>query len=300
MSGQPTLLLTGEGPKTATGRATSCRGGKSVPDSAEAHGVTHLSSHLICTQPGLRRNDQGWNHFSTVCRLEHSTSSHKCSTCSLQRWGRGEASYLAEARERSPIPFGWSTFSSSPVPSPHLCPQGEQDDPVNLCELLHTIRATSASQEPGQYDEQESSRSPAVAAVRGETTAALEPALSSPELLTPRVPRVSRPDNSLQPNADEGTKLHVHLCMCRIVCHVHSLNCLQGGKMCLPPSQLSLWPGWAAISAPQSNAALPRAPHPHPVPPASSRGAEPSSGLHFLLFARHLASRPIREGLGDS
>lgn len=60
-----------------------------MPDPGEVHGDTYLSSHLICTQPGLRRNDQGWNHFSTVCRLEHSTSSHKCSTCSLQQWGGG-------------------------------------------------------------------------------------------------------------------------------------------------------------------------------------------------------------------
>lgn len=32
---------------------------KSILDPSEAHGNTHLSSHLICTQPGLRRNDQG-------------------------------------------------------------------------------------------------------------------------------------------------------------------------------------------------------------------------------------------------
>lgn len=45
--------------------------------------LTHRSSHLIWTQPGLRRKDQGWYHFSTVDRLEQSTSSHRCSTCSL-------------------------------------------------------------------------------------------------------------------------------------------------------------------------------------------------------------------------
>lgn len=46
--------------------------------------VSHLSSHLICTHPGLRRNDQGWYHFSTAAMLEHSTSSQRCSTCSLE------------------------------------------------------------------------------------------------------------------------------------------------------------------------------------------------------------------------
>ena len=45
---------------------------------------THRSSHLICTQPGLRMNDHGWYHFSTTCAHEHSVSNHKCSTCSLQ------------------------------------------------------------------------------------------------------------------------------------------------------------------------------------------------------------------------
>lgn len=45
---------------------------------------THRSSHLIWTQPGLRRKDQGWYHFSTVGRLEQSTSSHRCNTCSLR------------------------------------------------------------------------------------------------------------------------------------------------------------------------------------------------------------------------
>ena len=51
-------------------------------------GSPHRSSHLIWTQPGLRRKDQGWYHFSTVGRLEQSTSSHRCSTCSL---GAGRA-----------------------------------------------------------------------------------------------------------------------------------------------------------------------------------------------------------------
>ncbi len=43
-----------------------------------------LSSHLICTQPGLLRNDHGWYHFSTICSQEHKVSSHRCSTCSLK------------------------------------------------------------------------------------------------------------------------------------------------------------------------------------------------------------------------
>lgn len=87
MSGQPMLQFTGEGHS----EATSSKEGGDIPDNGmgTCHGDTHLSSHLICTQPGLRRNDQGWNHFSTVCRLEHSTSSHKCSTCSLQQCDRG-------------------------------------------------------------------------------------------------------------------------------------------------------------------------------------------------------------------
>ena len=44
---------------------------------------TDLSSHLICTQPGLRMNDHGWYHFSTTSTHEHNVSSHRCSTCSL-------------------------------------------------------------------------------------------------------------------------------------------------------------------------------------------------------------------------
>lgn len=58
---------------------------------------THRSSHLIWTQPGLRRKDQGWYHFSTVGRLEHSTSSHRCNTCSLgtgQEWAAPPAPAL--------------------------------------------------------------------------------------------------------------------------------------------------------------------------------------------------------------
>lgn len=46
--------------------------------------ASHLSSHLIWTHPGLRRKDQGWYHFSTAATLEHNTSSHRWSTCSLR------------------------------------------------------------------------------------------------------------------------------------------------------------------------------------------------------------------------
>lgn len=52
---------------------------------------THRSSHLIWTQPGLRRKDQGWYHFSTVGRLEQSTSSHRCRTCSLRTSKKDDA-----------------------------------------------------------------------------------------------------------------------------------------------------------------------------------------------------------------
>lgn len=52
---------------------------------------THRSSHLIWTQPGLRRKDQGWYHFSTVGRLEQRTSSHRCRTCSLRTGKEDEA-----------------------------------------------------------------------------------------------------------------------------------------------------------------------------------------------------------------
>lgn len=52
---------------------------------------THRSSHLIWTQPGLRRKDQGWYHFSTVGKLEQSTSSHRCRTCSLRTSKKDEA-----------------------------------------------------------------------------------------------------------------------------------------------------------------------------------------------------------------
>lgn len=43
-----------------------------------------LSSHLICTQPGLRMKDQGWYHFSMSSRLEHRVSSHRWRICSLR------------------------------------------------------------------------------------------------------------------------------------------------------------------------------------------------------------------------
>ena len=47
--------------------------------------LTYLSSHLICTQPGLRMNDHGWYHFSTTSTHEHSVSNQRCRTCSLSR-----------------------------------------------------------------------------------------------------------------------------------------------------------------------------------------------------------------------
>jgi len=46
--------------------------------------TTDLSSHLICTQPGLRMKDHGWYHFSTTSTQEQSVSSQRCNTCSLQ------------------------------------------------------------------------------------------------------------------------------------------------------------------------------------------------------------------------
>lgn len=64
----------------------------------------------------------------------------------------------------------------------------------------------------------------------------LEATLLPPKLLTSislSTLGLSGPHDSLEPNADEGTKLHIHLCMCSIVCHVHSLHSLQGGKMWL-------------------------------------------------------------------
>lgn len=48
-------------------------------------GEYYLSSHLICTQPGLLMKDQGWYHFCTTGIHEQRTSNHKWRTCSLQR-----------------------------------------------------------------------------------------------------------------------------------------------------------------------------------------------------------------------
>lgn len=64
---------------------------------------THRSSHLIWTQPGLRRKDQGWYHFSTVGRLEQSTSSHRCRTCSL-RTSKDEARAWRTSTSNNPFP----------------------------------------------------------------------------------------------------------------------------------------------------------------------------------------------------
>lgn len=71
----------------------------------------HRSSHLIWTQPGLRRKDQGWYHFSTVDRLEQSTSSHRCSTCSL---GAGRE----PAQRPAPPPLTTPPASEAPSPPP--------------------------------------------------------------------------------------------------------------------------------------------------------------------------------------
>lgn len=63
--------------------------------------------------------------------------------------------------------------------------------------------------------------------------------------------------------------------------------------MWLPPSQLNLKAG-------QGSHFSSTAVHPHPVPPASTRGAELSQWLHFLPSPQQLESLlPIR-GLGDS
>lgn len=87
-----------------------------------------------------------------------------------------------------------------------------------------------------------------------ETSATLKPTLSLPKLFAPEMLRVPGPDDSLESNTDERTKLHIHLCMCSIVCHVHSLNCLQGGKV------------WLLLGSHSSNTARccpPWSSHPH-------------------------------------
>lgn len=85
--------LEGEGGLSDAGRAQPPPGW-----ACRSPGSPHRSSHLIWTQPGLRRKDQGWYHFSTVGRLEQSTSSHRCSTCSL---GAGRA----PAQQPAPPPL---------------------------------------------------------------------------------------------------------------------------------------------------------------------------------------------------
>lgn len=78
-------------------------------------GPPHRSSHLIWTQPGLRRKDHGWYHFSTVGRLEQSTSSHRCSTCSLGA-GRGPAQRPAPP---GPLTSPPTAEGPSPLPAGH-------------------------------------------------------------------------------------------------------------------------------------------------------------------------------------
>lgn len=92
-----------------------------------------------------------------------------------------------------------------------------------------------------------------------ETTAVLKPTLSLPKLFAAKMLRVSGPDDSLESNTDQRTKLHIHLCMCSIVRHVHSLNRLQGGKV------------WLLLGSHFSNTV--KYCPPPPVPPATTRGA---------------------------
>lgn len=61
---------------------------------------------------------------------------------------------------------------------------------------------------------------------------------------------------SLEPNADEGTKFHIHLYVCSVVRHVHSLNCLEGRKMWLPPAH-SFTLSWAEQPCQQYSQVLP-------------------------------------------
>ena len=94
--------LESEGGLSDAGKAQPPPGPPSPPGWAcRSPGSPHRSSHLIWTQPGLRRKDQGWYHFSTVGRLEQSTSSHRCSTCSLGA-GRAPAQRPAPPTPRRP------------------------------------------------------------------------------------------------------------------------------------------------------------------------------------------------------
>lgn len=76
----------------------------------------HRSSHLIWTQPGLRKKDQGWYHFSTVGRLEQSTSSHRCRTCSLETRGNsGPSTGSSEDHRWGSALWCWTGRSPSPL-----------------------------------------------------------------------------------------------------------------------------------------------------------------------------------------
>ncbi len=75
---------------------------------------SYLSSHFIWTQPGLRRKDQGWYHFSTALILEHNTSSHRCSTCSLTHTGEesnaARLHYGKTKQNKYGLTAGWLTL----------------------------------------------------------------------------------------------------------------------------------------------------------------------------------------------
>ena len=118
-----------------TGEAVSCpQGGPPPPPPPWGQGSRgpappHRSSHLIWTQPGLRRKDQGWYHFSTVARLEQSTSSHRCSTCSLGTGrGRGWGCAWAEVL----LPWAAPAGGLQPHPEPFLCFLASACDPPFL------------------------------------------------------------------------------------------------------------------------------------------------------------------------
>lgn len=154
---------------------------------------------------------------------------------------------------RSSAPLGQAVLSPSLDPSPQSCPQ-------------HTPRT------PRQ----------------AETTAAREPALPPPRLLAPPALGAAGPGDSLESHTDEGAKLHVHLCVCGIVRHVHSLNCLEGRKMWLLPPRSSASAGAELRSRVSSTAERcpPQSPpvhsQPHPVPPTSITRAEAARQFPFV------------------
>ena len=101
------------------GEAVRCWQGLSPPRrGCGSPGPPHRSSHLIWTQPGLRRKDQGWYHLSTAGRLEQSTSSHRCSTCSLRAGGGVPAQ--RPAPPAPPLPPAAEVSSPPPARGPQL------------------------------------------------------------------------------------------------------------------------------------------------------------------------------------